>query len=66
MMTTWPKEAPIRMLTHAGSNGAWHALIALDPDQGHGVLLAANAAGEELEAAQSQMLRTLMARLVSG
>ncbi len=65
--TTWPKTAPIRMLTHAGSNGYSTALIALAPDQMGGVLVAANAGeGTEVEAVESTLLIKLMTGIVAG
>ena len=63
--TDWPKDAPIRMLTHAGSNGYWNALIALAPDQAGGVLIAANAAeGTDVQKRQTAILLKLMAGIV--
>lgn len=61
----WPKNAPIRLLTHAGSNTYWYALIALAPDSSDAVLIAANA-GEGTGAAkeESQLLLKLMAELM--
>jgi CubicO group peptidase (beta-lactamase class C family) len=49
-------------LTHAGSDGNWHALVVLFPDRGDGVLVAANAA-ESMggDAATVQALRALAA-----
>ncbi len=59
--TTWPKEAPIRMISHAGSNGYWNALIALAPDRQGGVLVAANAGdGTDAEKAETAVILTLM------
>ncbi len=65
--TTWPKAAPIRMLSHAGSNGYWNALIALAPDQSGGVLVAANAAeGTETQKAETALLLTLMQEVAAA
>lgn len=61
---TWPKEAPTRMLSHAGSNGYWNALIGLLPDQQSGALVAANTAAEGTEAAQVKVLLTVMREMV--
>lgn len=60
----WPKTAPIRMLTHAGSNEYWYALIALAPDFSGGVLVAANV-GEDtgVAVAERNLLLSVMADL---
>lgn len=65
--TNWPKDAPIRMLMHAGSNGYWNALVALAPDRQDGVLVVANA-GEGTGAEQQQMklVMTLMSDIAKG
>jgi CubicO group peptidase (beta-lactamase class C family) len=62
--STWPAEAPVRLLMHAGSNGYWDALIALSPDNEGGVLIVANTAGGEVEAVQTAILMTLMKDVV--
>lgn len=65
--TNWPKDAPIRMLSHAGSNGYWDALIALAPDQRSGVLVAANAAdGTDTQKAETVLLLTLMQEIAAA
>lgn len=53
-----------RALVHAGSDGNWYALAALFPDQGEGVLAAANA-GDNMggDAAALATLRALAATL---
>lgn len=53
--TDWPAEGPVRMISHAGSNGYNYALIALLPDRLSGVLIAANA-GEGSSAAQQETM----------
>lgn len=63
----YPPQAPQRVLSHLGSNGYWHALIALAPGSEDGVLIAANAGeGSSAQAAQSAMAKTLMARFGAG
>lgn len=58
----FPPQAPQRVLTHLGSNGYWHALIALAPGSGDGLLIAANAGeGSSAQASQQQMAKTIMA-----
>ena len=58
----YPPQAPRRILTHLGSNGYWHALIALAPDSEDGVLIAANAGeGSGAQARQSEMAKAIMA-----
>lgn len=59
----FPPQAPQRVLTHLGSNGYWHALIALAPGSGDGLLITANAGeGSSAQASQQQMAKTIMAR----
>jgi CubicO group peptidase (beta-lactamase class C family) len=49
-------------LTHSGSDGNWYALVALFPERGDGVLVAANAAeGMGGDAASIAALRALAA-----
>lgn len=58
----FPPQSPQRVLTHLGSNGYWHALIALAPGSGDGLLIAANAGeGSSAQASQQQMAKTIMA-----
>ena len=62
---TWPATSPVRLLMHAGSNGHWNALIALAPDLDGGVLIAANAAGAEVEGLQTAVVMQLMGDVVA-
>lgn len=62
--STWPADAPVRLLMHAGSNGYWNALIALSPDNESGVLIVANTGGAQVEAVQTAIVMTLMRDVV--
>lgn len=65
--TDWPKDAPIRMIMHAGSNGYWYALIALAPDRNSGVMVVSNAAeGTGAEQAEVRILMTLMGQIAAN
>lgn len=58
----YPPQSAHRMLTHLGSNGYWHALIALLPDSEDGVLIAANAGeNSSAQAAQTAMAKAIVA-----
>jgi CubicO group peptidase (beta-lactamase class C family) len=62
----FPPIGPHPVLTHLGSNGFWHALIALVPDSEDGVLIAANGGdGTSAAAAQMEMAKAIMARFGS-
>lgn len=54
--TDFPKQHPVRLLMHAGSNGYWQAVVTMQPDTGKALLLAANAGdGTQAEAYQMQI-----------
>lgn len=64
--TTWPAKAPVRMISHAGSNGYSYALIALLPDRMGGVLIAANAAeGTDAEQIETNILLELLGEIAT-
>ena len=57
----FPPQAPQRVLSHLGSNGYWHALIALAPGSEDGVLIAANAGeGSSAQAQQAALAKAIM------
>jgi CubicO group peptidase (beta-lactamase class C family) len=57
----FPPQSPQRVLTHLGSNGYWHALIALAPGREDGILIAANAGeGSGAQAQQSALAKAIM------
>jgi CubicO group peptidase (beta-lactamase class C family) len=65
VMTTWPAAAPVKLLTHAGSNGYWYAMIGLAPATQSGVLVVTNAAeGSGAQNEATGVLMTLLAEVV--
>lgn len=58
--TDFPKQKPVRLLMHTGSNGYWQALVTLQPDQQKALLMASNAGdGTQAEAYQLQIAMTV-------
>lgn len=66
VLTSWPKETPVRLLTHGGSNGRWMAFIALAPERQAGVLIVANSAAEGVDAAESAIMMSVMRGLLTA
>lgn len=66
VLTSWPKAAPVRLLTHGGSNGHWMAFIALAPERQAGVLIVANSAAEGVDAAESAIMMSVTRGLLSA
>ncbi|MBI3231217.1 MAG: beta-lactamase family protein [Burkholderiales bacterium] len=59
----FPKDAPVRMISHAGSDGHWYAIIGLAPDSLEGLLIAANAAeGTEAALKESMIFKEIAAQ----